>query len=68
MPDKKKPRITWTITIDPELADWIEREIGARRFANRSHAIEFCVDRQMSEENEAKIRGEQGNHEAPVSA
>ena len=56
MSDKEKPRIA--ITIDPELLDWIDGKIKSKKFANRSHAIEYCVHDAM--ENEMK----QGNAEA----
>jgi Arc/MetJ-type ribon-helix-helix transcriptional regulator len=56
MPDKEKPRIA--ITIDQELLDWIDEKIKSKKFANRSHAIEYCVHEAM--ENEMK----QGNAEA----
>jgi len=60
-------KIVATITIDPEIVAWIDKEIENKRFANRTHAVEYCLHRVMTEE-EAKIRGEQGNYEAPVSA
>jgi Arc/MetJ-type ribon-helix-helix transcriptional regulator len=56
MSDKEKPRIA--ITIDPELLNWIDGKIKSKKFANRSHAIEYCVHDAM--ENEMK----QGNAEA----
>ncbi len=36
-----KPRIT--ITIDKELLDWIDEQIGGKVFSSRWHAIERCV-------------------------
>lgn len=36
-----KERIT--ITIDTELLDWIDKNIDDKVFANRSHAMENCV-------------------------
>jgi Arc/MetJ-type ribon-helix-helix transcriptional regulator len=60
-------KVVATITIDPEIAAWIDKEIERKRFANRTHAIEYCLHQVMTKE-EAKIRGEQGNHEAPASA
>lgn len=64
MPEKK---VVATITIDPDIAAWIDKGIESKRFANRTHAIEYCLFHVKTEE-EAKIRGEQGNHEAPASA
>jgi Arc/MetJ-type ribon-helix-helix transcriptional regulator len=55
--EKEKPRIA--ITIDQMLLDWIDGKIKSKKFANRSHALEYCVHEAM--ENEMK----QGNAEAP---
>jgi Arc/MetJ-type ribon-helix-helix transcriptional regulator len=53
MSDKEKPRIA--ITIDPELLGWIDGKIKSKKFANRSHAIEYCVhdaiEREMKQGN-----------------
>ncbi len=50
MPEKEKPRIA--ITIDQILLDWIDNQIKSKKFANRSHAIEYCVHREMQYELE----------------
>jgi Arc/MetJ-type ribon-helix-helix transcriptional regulator len=34
---------TISITIDPELVNWIDQMIQEKKFANRSHAIEYAV-------------------------
>mgnify|MGYP000894371538 CR=1 FL=1 len=64
MPEKK---VVATITIDPEIAAWIDKGIESKRFANRTHAIEYCLFHVMTEE-EAMKSSEQGNHDAPVTA
>lgn len=67
MTEEKRPRVTWTITVDPDLADWMERQIKCRRFGSRSHGIEVCIDNQIQEDKRGKI-SEEGNHSAPVFA
>lgn len=32
-----------SITISTELVKWIETEVNKKRFANRSHAIEYAL-------------------------
>lgn len=34
---------TISITIDPELVKWIDQKIQEKKFANRSHGIEYCL-------------------------
>ena len=38
------PKAKIPISIDPELVKWIEAEVKKKRFASRSHAIEFAVN------------------------
>ncbi len=40
-----KERIT--ITIDNELLKWVDKKIEKKIFANRSHAFEYLVKREM---------------------
>ncbi len=47
---RSMPKAKIPISIDPDLLKWIEGEVKKKRFANRSHAIEFAV-------NELKKRG-----------
>lgn len=46
MPDKK---VKVTASIDVDLVEWIDQEVGKRRFASRTHALEFAT---------AKLKGE----------
>ena len=39
-----------TVTIDPELLKWVEKQIEDKRFASFSHAIEFALAKLMKEE------------------
>jgi Arc/MetJ-type ribon-helix-helix transcriptional regulator len=48
---KKAKKAKIMITIDPDLLDWIKKEVSKRRFANRSHAIQVAV-------SELKKRGQ----------
>ena len=34
---------TISITIDPELVNWIDQKIKEKKFANRSHALELAI-------------------------
>lgn len=43
-----KERIT--VTIDDDLLRWIDKNIGNKVFANRSHAMEYLVKQKILEE------------------
>ena len=43
-----KERIT--ITLDKELLDWLDEQIGQRVFASRSHGFERLIAEKMQEE------------------
>ena len=45
----KKQKLS--IAIDHDLLEWIETQIKTSRFANYSHAIQYCV-RQLKESEE----------------
>jgi Arc/MetJ-type ribon-helix-helix transcriptional regulator len=47
MPDKK---VQVTISLPQPILDWIDSEIASKRFANRSHAIEYCVYQEEKKE------------------
>ena len=32
-----------SVTIDRELVEWIDKLVKSKRFANRSHAVEFAL-------------------------
>ncbi|MBU4038032.1 MAG: ribbon-helix-helix domain-containing protein [Proteobacteria bacterium] len=32
-----------SVTIDPELVKWIDKQIEEKRFANRSHGVEYAL-------------------------
>ena len=34
----------YTISIDDETGEWLEGEVGSKRFRNISHGFEFCVN------------------------
>lgn len=55
-----------TVSMDMELLTWIDSQVKDKRFANRSHGLEYAVNHLMKEDL-AKIRG-QGNCEVPASA
>ena len=37
-------KIKTSVAMDEDLLKWIDRQIQTRRFASRSHAIEFAVE------------------------
>jgi|BarGraIncu01122A_1022018.scaffolds.fasta_scaffold375695_1 Arc/MetJ-type ribon-helix-helix transcriptional regulator len=43
----EKPRAT--ITVDPKYLEWIDERIADKRFANRSHAFEYAVQKLMED-------------------
>ena len=45
-----KERIT--VTIDKELLKWLDKKTRSKIFANRSHGIEFLINKSKEEENE----------------
>jgi len=44
-----KNKANISITIDPELIKWIDDQIAKKRFANRSHGIEYALYRLMEQ-------------------
>jgi len=32
------------ISVDNDLVKWIESQIKTKKFANRSHGIEYCIE------------------------
>lgn len=38
------PKAKIPISIDPDLLKWIESQVKKKRFASRSHAIEYAVN------------------------
>jgi Arc/MetJ-type ribon-helix-helix transcriptional regulator len=46
--DLKKPRAT--ITIEQKYLDWLDEKIAEKRFANRSHGIEYALQMLMNAE------------------
>lgn len=45
-----KSKIKTSVTLSEEIVKWIDKQITARRFASRSHAVEYCVDKVMKNE------------------
>lgn len=42
-------KLKTSIALDSELLKWIDKEIGTKRFANRTHAIEYALQRLKEE-------------------
>ena len=39
-----------TVNLDDELLGWIEKKITEKKFATRSHGIEYCINDAMISE------------------
>jgi hypothetical protein len=49
-------KVKTSVAIDSELVKWIDKLIDSKRFANRSHAVEFALKRmQECYEKEGKF-------------
>ena len=44
-------KIKSSMSIDNDIIKWIDKEIEKKRFANRSHAVEFAIRQLMDEED-----------------
>jgi Arc/MetJ-type ribon-helix-helix transcriptional regulator len=42
-------KIKTSIALDEELLQWIDKEIQTRRFASRTHAIEYAIEQLRKE-------------------
>jgi metal-responsive CopG/Arc/MetJ family transcriptional regulator len=40
-----------TISLDPRFLEWLDQGIASFKFANRSHGIEYCINKTMLSEN-----------------
>jgi Arc/MetJ-type ribon-helix-helix transcriptional regulator len=37
-------KVKTSVTVDDELLKWIDKEIQSKRFASRTHAIEYAIE------------------------
>ncbi len=51
-----KDRIT--ITIDKELLKWIDSQISQKKFANRSHGLEYLIAQKQDQEGQRKSQSQ----------
>jgi Arc/MetJ-type ribon-helix-helix transcriptional regulator len=42
-------KVKVTASMDAELVEWIDKEVESRRFASRTHALEFAASRLKNE-------------------
>jgi Arc/MetJ-type ribon-helix-helix transcriptional regulator len=49
MPYMSDNKVKVTASMDVDLVEWIDREVGTRRFASRTHALEFATSRLKNE-------------------
>lgn len=40
-----------SVSIDPDILKWIDDQIDEKRFASRSHAVEYCLHKMMVKES-----------------
>jgi Arc/MetJ-type ribon-helix-helix transcriptional regulator len=45
LPRKEKSKLKTSVALDEELLEWVDSLIETKRFANRTHAIEFALQR-----------------------
>jgi Arc/MetJ-type ribon-helix-helix transcriptional regulator len=45
MPRKGKGKVKTSISLDPEIVQWIDKLIEKKRFADRTHAIELALQK-----------------------
>lgn len=43
-------KIKTSVTLSREVVKWIDKQIVNKRFASRSHAVEYCIDKVMKGE------------------
>lgn len=48
--DKMTRKIKTSITLDKDLLEWIDKLIEKKRFASRTHAIEYALQRLREQE------------------
>jgi len=41
-----------SVTIDTDLLEWVDEQIENHRFASRSHAIEYCINSVIENDEE----------------
>jgi Arc/MetJ-type ribon-helix-helix transcriptional regulator len=41
-----------SMDLDPELLAWIDKMVGKKRFASRTHAVEYALQRLKEQEKE----------------
>ncbi|MCJ7768661.1 ribbon-helix-helix domain-containing protein [Candidatus Bathyarchaeota archaeon] len=50
---KKDGKVKTSIALDEDLLEWLDGQVKTRRFANRTHAIEYAVEQlRQSEKRE----------------
>jgi Arc/MetJ-type ribon-helix-helix transcriptional regulator len=42
-------KIKTSVALDKEILEWIDRQVGKKVFANRSHAIEYALQKLKEE-------------------
>jgi Arc/MetJ-type ribon-helix-helix transcriptional regulator len=51
-PSTSARKIKTSIALDEELLSWVEEMVRKKRFANRTHAIEYALQRIKEQETE----------------
>ena len=42
---KKNKKVKTSVALDEEVLDWVDEQVETKRFANRTHAIEYALQR-----------------------
>lgn len=49
-------KIKTSIALDEDLLNWVDTQIEKRRFANRTHAIEFALQQLIEDEKSIGVQ------------
>ncbi|MCH3978030.1 MAG: hypothetical protein LKJ94_07215 [Candidatus Methanomethylophilus sp.] len=61
---KRKPYIT--VSLPPEIIEYLEKKVESREFANMSHGVELCVLRYKQAEEREKGERPRGFSGVPI--
>lgn len=51
---KEMVRVPISVTLPKEVVEWLDRKVGSRMYANRSHAVEVLILEAMKQEKKEK--------------
>jgi len=59
MTEGEMAKIRVFATIHEDIVKWIDKEVAKRRFANRSHALEYAIQQLIEKEEGERKKGSQ---------